>query len=132
MIDNPREVNKDIFIGNNEVTFFGSFLRRFKIDELPQIYNVLIGDMSLVGPRPCMPSLTDHFNENAFKRVLVRPGLTGLAQINGNIYLSWPQRWDFDRKYVETISLSKDFKIILKTFLILIFGEDKFIKKINE
>lgn len=132
MTDKPRELNKEIFKGNNEVTILGSFLRRFKIDELPQLYNILIGDMSLVGPRPCLLSSRDQFDENAHKRVMVRPGLTGLAQINGNIYLSWQQRWKLDREYVETVSFSKDCMIIFKTFLILVFGEQKFKSKDNE
>ena len=128
MINKNREVNREILKGDEEVTKSGYYLRRFKIDELPQLINVLKGDMSLVGPRPCMPELQDSFNEDGKFRIRVLPGLTGLAQVNGNIYLSWPQRWKYDREYVEKISFLIDISIILKTFGILFFGEEKFKK----
>lgn len=128
MINKNREVNREILKGDEEVTKSGYYLRRFKIDELPQLINVLKGDMSLVGPRPCMPELQDSFNEDGKFRIRVLPGLTGLAQVNGNIYLSWPQRWKYDREYVEKISFLIDISIILKTFGILLFGEEKFKK----
>jgi undecaprenyl phosphate N,N'-diacetylbacillosamine 1-phosphate transferase len=128
MINKNREVNREILKGDEEVTKSGYYLRRFKIDELPQLINVLKGDMSLVGPRPCMPELQDSFNEDGKFRIRVLPGLTGLAQVNGNIYLSWPQRWKYDREYVEKISFLIDISIILKTIGILLFGEEKFKK----
>lgn len=123
MVDRPREHNKQVFKNDSEVTFIGKVIRRVKIDELPQLFNVLIGDMSLVGPRPCLPSLVKDFNETARKRLQVRPGLTGLAQVNGNIYLTWEQRWEFDSAYVEGQSFFLDMKIIFRTILIVIFGE---------
>lgn len=114
--------------GDAEVTVIGQFIRRFKIDELPQLFNVLKGDMSIVGPRPCLLSLQKTFNEDGKMRLNVRPGLTGLAQINGNIYLSWEERWAFDRKYVETQSLLLDLYILIKTVYIVFFGEKKGLK----
>lgn len=128
MTDKFRKVDREILKGDAEVTKVGAILRRFKIDELPQLINVLKGDMSLVGPRPCMPELQDSFNEDGKYRIRVLPGLTGLAQVNGNIYLSWPQRWKYDREYVENISFLYDVSIILKTFGIILFGEEKFKK----
>ena len=128
MTDKKRSVDHEILKGDNEVTKIGYILRRTKIDELPQLYNVLIGDMSFVGPRPSMPKLAESFDENGKQRLKVRPGITGYSQVNGNIYLSWPQRWKYDRKYVENLSLPLDVKIILKTVLIVIFGEGKFKK----
>lgn len=128
MINKKREVNREILKEDEEVTKIGYYLRRFKIDELPQLINVLKGDMSLVGPRPCMPALQDSFNEDGKFRIRVLPGLTGLAQVNGNIYLSWPQRWKYDKEYVEKISFLIDMSIILKTFGILLFGEETFKK----
>ena len=118
-------VEKQVFKDNPDVTMFGKFIRRFKIDELPQLFNVLIGDMSLVGPRPCLPSLKEKFDENAFYRLKVRPGLTGWAQVNGNIYNSWPKRWEYDRYYVENQSFFFDFKILLLTIKVVLFGEEK-------
>jgi len=124
-----RIADREIFKNDAEVTKTGSILRRFKIDEVPQLINVLKGDMSLVGPRPGLPAQISEFNDDGRSRLLVKPGLTGLAQINGNIYLSWPERWKYDRKYVENLSFLLDVKIILKTFSIIIQGEEKFVKK---
>lgn len=128
MFDKERVADREILKGDQEVTKIGYYLRRFKIDELPQILNVLKGDMSIVGPRPCLPQQQNDFNEDGKIRLKVLPGLTGLAQINGNIHLSWEQRWKYDREYVERQSFFLDLNIILKTFLILINGEDKYLK----
>lgn len=131
MTDKKRDVNREILKGDTEVTKVGYYLRRFKIDELPQIINILKGDMSIVGPRPCMPFQVSEFNEDGKYRVLVKPGMTGLAQTNGNIYLSWEERWKYDRQYVENVTFLLDFKIILKTILIVLLGEEKFLKHPN-
>lgn len=122
MTDNVRD-SKQTFNDDPEVTKVGKVIRRLKIDELPQLFNVVKGDMSLVGPRPCLPNLIKDFNESAKKRLLVRPGLTGLAQVNGNIHLAWEERWEFDREYVEDQSFLLDLKIMSKTALIVLFGE---------
>lgn len=122
MTDKVREI-KQTFNDDPEVTKVGKVIRRLKIDELPQLLNVVKGDMSLVGPRPCLPNLVKEFNESAKKRLLVRPGLTGLAQVNGNIHLTWEERWEFDKEYVEEKSLLLDLKILSKTALIVLFGE---------
>lgn len=111
---------------SQSVTRVGSWLRRTKIDELPQLWNVLTGDMSLVGPRPLVPAVAATLDEVGAKRMLVRPGLTGLAQVNGGIYLPWPQRWIWDAHYAENVSLPNDLRIIGKTVLVLVFGEKRF------
>lgn len=129
MTDKKRDVVTEIFKGNNEVTPVGYVLRRLKIDELPQLFNILKGDMSLIGPRPAMPSQVNDFNEDGKYRIKVLPGMTGLAQVNGNIYLSWEERWKYDRKYVENLSFLLDAQIILKTVLIVLLGEEKFLNK---
>lgn len=131
MYDRERVADREILKGDVEVTKIGYYLRRFKIDELPQIINVFQGDMSLVGPRPCLPRQLEEFNEDGKMRIKVTPGLTGLAQVNGNIHLSWEERWKYDREYVENQSFLLDLKIIFKTFLILLNGEDKYIKRPN-
>jgi undecaprenyl phosphate N,N'-diacetylbacillosamine 1-phosphate transferase len=128
MTDRPRESTMEILKGNTEVTTVGGVLRRLKIDELPQILNILKGDMSIVGPRPCLPALENDFNEDGEIRLNVRPGLTGLAQTNGNIYLTWEERWKYDRNYVEKCNFVLDLKIVLKTVLIVFIGEEKFLK----
>lgn len=129
MTNRKRDADREIRKGDSDVTKFGYFLRRYKIDELPQLLNVLLGNMSIVGPRPCMPELINVFNDDGKFRIKVLPGLTGLAQINGNINLSWEDRWKYDRIYVENISFIMDVKIIIKTISILIVGEDKFVNK---
>ncbi|SHE74615.1 sugar transferase [Chryseobacterium sp. OV279] len=131
MYDKERVADREIMKNDAEVTKIGSYLRRFKIDELPQIINVFNGDMSLVGPRPCLPRQLAEFNEDGKKRIEVVPGLTGLSQVNGNIHLTWEERWKYDREYVENQSFILDTKIVLKTFLILLHGEDKYIKHPN-
>lgn len=131
MTDKIRVADREILKGDAEVTRVGGVLRRLKIDELPQIINIFKGDMSFVGPRPCLPSQINEFNEDGKKRILVRPGLTGLAQVNGNIYLTWEERWKYDRKYVENLTMILDMQITLKTFAIVIFGEEKYLKKPN-
>lgn len=129
MTHKPRSNKSEVFLDNPEITTIGRFLRRFKLDELPQIFNVLIGDMSIVGPRPCLPSLQSEFNADGKKRIKVKPGLTGLAQINGNIYLSWPQRWELDAKYVENISFLLDLKILINSVGVVLLGENRFLRK---
>ena len=123
MTNEKRDEYIQVTQGDAQVTKVGNLIRRLKIDELPQIINVLKGDMSIVGPRPCLPGLLNEFNADGHKRLLVRPGLTGLAQINGNIHLSWEERWKFDREYVENMSTLMDIKIIFRTMLVVFLGE---------
>lgn len=126
MTVDPKRKASQTTSADPEVFPVGKFLRRTKIDELPQLFNVLKGDMSIVGPRPGLPSMLEEMPEWAKVRLSVRPGLTGLAQVNGNIGLTWEQRWTYDVKYVNNISLLKDLKIILLTALVLVFGESVF------
>lgn len=112
--------------GDPGVFAFGSFLRRFKIDELPQILNVIKGDMSFVGPRPFIEEIRRDMPQWARKRYTVRPGLTGIAQTSGNASLSWEKRWEQDIQYVDQISFSLDTWLLLKTLLVIVLGEEKF------
>ena len=98
-------------------------LRRLKIDELPQIINVVKGDMSLIGPRPTLPDQTRAYNDFQRQRLLVRPGLTGLAQVNGNAAVSWEERIKYDVHYVRHHGFRMDVGILLKTVLVLVRGE---------
>ena len=97
------------------LTTVGKFLREYSLDELPQLFNVLKGDMSIVGPRPLYISQIPEWNERQKKRLLVKPGLTGLAQIGGRAELTREEKLDLDVKYVETASLLTDIMIILAT-----------------
>lgn len=98
---------------------FGQFLRRWSLDEIPQFINVLDGSLSLVGPRPLLVRYLPRYSQDQRRRHLVKPGLTGLAQINGRNALSWERRFKYDVEYVDHYSLWLDVKIILKTLLIL-------------
>lgn len=129
MTHRPRAVTGEVFLDNSEITRVGRWLRRYKVDELPQLINVLTGDMSLVGPRPALPEQRADYTELACKRLWVRPGLTGLAQVNGNIFLTWPERWAYDAQYVENLSLALDLKILLRTFAVVLKGEERFVNK---
>ncbi|WP_298488398.1 sugar transferase [uncultured Maribacter sp.] len=97
------------------LTTVGKFVRKYSLDEIPQLLNVLKGDMSIVGPRPLLVSYLPLYNENQRKRHNVKPGITGLAQVNGRNALSWDQKFKYDIKYVENISFMLDVKILLKT-----------------
>jgi len=103
--------------GDPRLTKTGKFLREYSLDELPQLVNVLKGDMSLVGPRPLYMSQMAEWNQRQKKRLLVKPGLTGLAQISGRAALTQEEKLELDVKYVETAGLITDLKIIFATFL---------------
>ncbi|WP_172418122.1 sugar transferase [Deinococcus indicus] len=98
------------------LTAFGRFLRSTSLDELPELWNVLIGDMSLVGPRPLLMSYLPLYNERQYRRHEVRPGITGWAQVNGRNALSWEEKFDHDLWYVDNHSLATDLKILAMTF----------------
>jgi len=130
MTDETRLVGNQPVIGKAPgVTKVGYFLRRFKIDELPQVFNVLKGDMTIVGPRPSVPEQLEQMSREEKRRYSVRPGLTGLSQVSGNIHLTWKERFKYDLFYVDNISFLNDLRIILKTFLIILNGEEKFLHK---
>jgi len=99
------------------LTRTGKLLREYSLDELPQLFNILKGDMSIVGPRPLYVSQMAEWNERQKKRLLVKPGLTGLAQISGRGELTHEEKLEFDVKYVETASFRTDIKIILATVI---------------
>lgn len=108
---------------NRLLNRFGLFLRKYSIDELPQLINVLLGDMSLIGPRPLLAEYLPHYNEQERKRHTVRPGITGMAQISGRNSLTWKQKFTLDVWYVENISLALDLKIMATTVLHLLNTE---------
>lgn len=102
------------------LTGLGLFLRRTSIDELPQLINILRGDMSFVGPRPQLAEFLPHYTEDEMLRHTVRPGLTGLAQVKGRNSLPWKRRFEFDVEYVKGVSFFLDLKIVFLTFATLL------------
>ena len=107
------------------VTRVGYFIRRLKLDETPQLLNILKGDMSLVGPRPCLPARSQTMPLEEKRRFSFLPGLTGWAEVNGNVELSWEEQLLLDLWYVDHWSLFLDFKIILKTIVVVFFGSTR-------
>lgn len=97
------------------LTKVGAFVRKTSLDEIPQLFNVLKGDMSLIGPRPLLVQYLDLYNETQNRRHEVRPGITGWAQVNGRNAISWRQKFDYDVWYVDNLSLSLDVKILFLT-----------------
>jgi len=108
--------------GDARITRVGAFLRRTSIDELPQLLNVVRGEMSLIGPRPTLRYQVERYDERQRRRLEVRPGITGWAQIHGRAELSWPERIELDVWYVEHRSPLVDLKILLRTPLALLGG----------
>ena len=102
------------------VTKLGKVLRNFKLDELPQLFNMLIGDLNLIGPRPLLPEYNKHYNKKQKNRLSINPGITGWAQINEKRNTTWKKRLELDIWYIENKSLLLDFKIIFRTILMLI------------
>ena len=104
------------------LTKFGKFLRATSLDELPELFNILTGDMSLVGPRPLLAAYLPRYNQRQAHRHDVRPGLTGLAQVSGRNSLSWEEKFEDDITYVEKITFMGDLKILIRTILIVFKG----------
>jgi exopolysaccharide biosynthesis polyprenyl glycosylphosphotransferase len=117
-LDGPLFKDRD----DPRVTRFGGWLRRHSLDELPQLWNVLKGEMSLVGPRPMLPSEVEELPDRAARRTLVKPGITGLWQVSGRSEVQWSQAIRLDLYYVENWSLSLDFVILLRTLLAVLQG----------
>ena len=118
----PKEL---VPLNHPEITRVGRLLRRSKIDELPQLIHVLTGEMSLVGPRPTLPDQVAAYDDFRRQRLLVRPGITGLAQVNGNALMPWDERILYDIAYVRRCSLMMDLGILLRTKWVLIAGEQR-------
>ena len=108
---------------DSRITRVGRLLRRFSLDELPNLFNVLAGDMSIVGPRPTVQVQVDRYTPHQRRRLEVRPGITGWAQVNGRAALSWPERIELDVWYVEHRSLALDLRILARTAKLLASGQ---------
>jgi lipopolysaccharide/colanic/teichoic acid biosynthesis glycosyltransferase len=108
--------------GDPRITRIGAWLRRYSLDELPNLVNVLRGEMAIVGPRPTIPPQVERYTDHQRRRLEVKPGLTGWAQVNGRVSLSWPERIELDVWYVDHRSLWLDLRILAKTAWLLVSG----------
>lgn len=116
---NARDQRGKLLPNEDRMTEFGEFLRRTSLDELPELINVIKGDMSLVGPRPLLMEYLPYYKGDEQKRHQVRPGITGWAQVNGRNALSWEEKFELDLWYVKNQNLLLDLKILVRTVLIV-------------
>jgi len=114
-MNDKKDVAGKLLNDKFRLTKIGNFVRKTSLDEIPQLLNVLIGDMSLIGPRPLLPEYLPLYNSEQKKRHLVRPGITGWAQVNGRNTISWQQKFEYDVWYVEHLSFKLDVQIIIRT-----------------
>ena len=122
-MSNAKDSKGNLLPDSERLTPVGSFIRKTSLDEIPQLLNVLKGDMSLVGPRPLLPEYLELFNENERLRHRVRPGITGWAAVNGRNTISWKKKFEYDVWYVKNVSFLLDLKIIGRTFLKVVKSE---------
>ena len=125
MVENADRIGTGLYVSQNDVriTRVGKILRRFSLDELPQLLHIVTGKMSLVGPRPGLPYHLERYTAEQARRLLMRPGLTGWSQVNGRNLLSWPARIEKDVWYVDNFSLWLDARILFRTFAVLISAD---------
>lgn len=119
-----RDAEGNLLPDAQRLTKVGAFVRKTSIDELPQLINVLKGDMALIGPRPLLPEYLPYYTERERLRHTVRPGITGWAQVNGRNNCGWNKKLEYDAYYVENLSLSMDIRVIFRTMKNVISGKD--------
>lgn len=127
-----HDPNEPVPLEHAEITPVGRWFRRFKVDELPQLINVLRGDMSLIGPRPTIPEQVARYDDFRRQRLLIRPGITGLAQVHGNTGISWDQRILYDVAYVRRCSFLLDVRIIFLTVRSIVLEEARTILRFED
>ena len=121
---NEKDENGNLLPDVKRLTKFGRILRSTSLDELPEVFNILKGDMSIIGPRPLVKEYIQYYTQEERRRHLVRPGLSGNAQVNGRNSLSWDKRFEMDVEYVDNVSFAFDLKIIAKTVIKVIKRAD--------
>ena len=117
---NERDENGELLPDDVRLNSYGKLLRSTSLDELPELLNIVKGDMAIVGPRPLLVKYLPRYNEHQARRHEVRQGITGLAQINGRNSISWEEKFCWDVKYVDRITFQGDLKILVKTFVTVI------------
>ncbi|MEO4006320.1 sugar transferase [Flavobacterium sp. CAU 1735] len=126
-MNDKKDTDGNLLPDSERLTKVGSFVRKTSLDEIPQLINVLKGDMSLIGPRPLLPEYLEMYNEVQKKRHLVRPGITGLAQVKGRNQMKFSERLKNDVYYVENLTFSLDVKIILMTIQSILFKSNSIV-----
>ena len=114
-MNNKKDKHGKLLPDEKRLTRYGKWLRSTSLDELPELFNILRGDMAIVGPRPLLVRYLPRYNKEQHKRHRVRPGLTGLAQVNGRNAISWEDKFRYDVKYVNNVTFKGDLDIIMKT-----------------
>jgi lipopolysaccharide/colanic/teichoic acid biosynthesis glycosyltransferase len=134
MVPGAEAMGAGIYVleGDARITRVGRLLRRFSLDELPNLVNVLRGDMAIVGPRPTVQEQVDRYTDRQRLRLEVKPGITGWAQINGRTSLPWPDRIELDVWYVEHRSLRLDLRILLRTARMLATGHGLYSEELKQ
>ena len=122
-MNNKKDKDGNLLPDEKRLTGYGKWLRSTSLDELPELFNIVKGDMAIVGPRPLLVKYLPYYNERQRHRHDVRPGLTGLAQANGRNASTWDERFDYDIKYVENITFAGDIKIIIDTAMAVLKKE---------
>lgn len=123
-MNDKKDAHGNLLSDAERLTPIGAFVRKTSLDELPQLINVLKGEMSLIGPRPLLPQYLSLYNVEQKKRHLVRPGITGWAQVNGRNAISWKKKFELDVWYVEHLSFKTDVQVFITTFKKVFFRED--------
>jgi len=133
MVNNAVNMGDGYYTGENDprITKVGKFLRNTSLDEIPQLINIIKGEMSIIGPRPTLMYQIKEYDDFQKRRLLMKPGVTGLAQVNGRNSLTWPQRIKYDVKYVDNYSLWLDIKIFFKTIGVVFKKEGVYSEKEN-
>ncbi len=134
MVSGAESMGAGLYIepGDARITRVGALLRRFSLDELPNLVNVLRGEMSIVGPRPTVAVQVDRYTPRQRRRLEVKPGITGWAQVNGRASISWPDRIELDVWYVDHRSLWLDLKILVRTARLLVSGQGLYSSELEQ
>lgn len=133
MYKRDEDIHKELVDNDPRITKVGNVLRKTSLDELPQLFNILRGDMAFIGPRPTVTGQTDQYNSYQMQRLQVKPGVTGWAQISGRNRLTWDEKIDLDIEYIQKKSFRLDCYILLKTFIKVLKSDEVYIPtKIDE
>jgi lipopolysaccharide/colanic/teichoic acid biosynthesis glycosyltransferase len=134
MVSGAERMGAGLYIepGDSRITRVGAVLRRFSLDELPNLVNVLRGEMSVVGPRPTVAVQVERYTPHQRRRLEVKPGITGWAQVNGRASISWPERIELDVWYVDHRSLRLDLEILARTLRLLVSGQGLYSSELEQ